>query len=121
MRPGEFFGNPKKITVPSGTAVTAVAIPEMRQHEHADCHFVFVTRGLYQTSAVGSAGIIGEGQAVLHFPGTCHVDKLIGEGSFSALSFSTELLSSASKPTNLAQKNNWFLVNDASTGTASAS
>ncbi len=54
---------------------------EVESHVHVDAHWVYVVRGVYDTTAIGACGALGHGSLIFNPPGTAHRDCFSSECS----------------------------------------
>ncbi|HYR29562.1 MAG TPA: helix-turn-helix transcriptional regulator [Thermoanaerobaculia bacterium] len=95
---GEFFGQFHREAEAGGFALAHVAADprnDVQRHTHEAAHFIFVTRGLYVSTASGAPDVASSPLLVYNPPGTTHRDRFRKhgerfEGRFLSISIAAE-------------------------------
>jgi AraC family transcriptional regulator len=113
LRHGEFFGRFQREAEAGGFALAHVSADprnDVQRHTHEAAHFIFVTRGLYVSTADGAPDVVTSPVLIYNPPGTTHRDRFRRrddgrfDGRFLSISITPERMTSIADGLTLAEQ-----------------
>lgn len=111
LRHGEFFGQFHRETEAGGFTLAHLSADprnDVQRHTHEAAHFIFVTRGLYVSTADGAPDVVTSPLLIYNPPGTTHRDRFRQrdgrfDGRFLSISIASERMKSIADGLTLAE------------------